>query len=412
VRVLPALLASLFVFALPYLAPEGLRGAFLGPHADDPAFHVRVERDEHLADASPVRFVRFVAGVVHGDFGRSYVQDVDVERELAEHALLTAALVALAVLLTRNRVGPSIVFGVLAVEAVLAWPGLGRVLATAIDHRDVVVIRAVLAVVLLGCVAMPRARRAPTGRTRPRPIAANAAWVWLFVVAISVAFAQRLPLIDPDALRRPHASPSVAHWLGTDDVGRDVLSRLVWGAQGTLLLVLAATATGAVVGLIVGALGAETRGTRGTVAWVGAAGVPAVGITVGLASVLSRDQFVLWQWLVPVAVGPMLAWALVAFDRSTDERPGLWPAAGALALAAAHVVAAEAVLGALGEVAPGALTWGTVIDDARAADHLAVVEVIAVAVVIVATVAALRTIAVALAGVPGRARVPNAGTMA
>ena len=53
-----------------------------------------------------------------------------------------------------------------------------------------------------------------------------------------------------------------------------------------------------------------------------------------------------------------------------------------------------------------------VIDDARSADHLAVVEVIAVAVVIVATIAALRTIAVALAGLPGRARVPNAGTMA
>jgi ABC-type dipeptide/oligopeptide/nickel transport system permease subunit len=411
-RVVPALLAVTFAFALPYLAPEGLRDAFLGPHADEPAFQVRVDREEHLSEFAPARYVRFVSGVVHGDFGRSYVQDVDVERDLAKHALLTAALVALAVLVTRNRFGPAVVFGVMAVEAALAWPGLGRVLATAVDLRDVVVVRAVLTVVLLGCVAMPRARPAFTGRRHLPRVVVDLAWVWLFVVAISVAFAQRLPLVDPDALGTAHASPTFAHWFGTDDVGRDVLARLVWGAQGTLLLAVAATVAGAVVGLIIGALGAEARATRVAVAWAGAAGIPAVGITVGLAAMLSRDQFVLWQWLVPVALGPVLAWALVFFDRSADERPGLWPGVAALAVAAANVVTAEAVLGALGGVAPGALTWGSVINDVRSADHRAVWELTAAAAVIVATVAALRTVAASLATMPGRTPVPNAGTMA
>jgi ABC-type dipeptide/oligopeptide/nickel transport system permease subunit len=411
-RIVPALLAVTFAFALPYLAPEGLRGAFLGSHADEPAAQVRVDRDEHLPEWAPERYVRFVAGVVHGDFGRSYVQNVDVERELARHALLTAALVVVALVLTRNRYGPSVVFAVLAVEAALGWPGLGRVLATAIDLRDVVVVRAVLAVVLLGCVALPRVRRGPAGRNRTPRVVVNIAWVWLFVVALSVAFAQRLPLLDPDALRVSHAAPSLSHWLGTDDVGRDVLARLVWGAQGTLLLAVAATVAGAVIGLIMGALGAEARATRVSVAWIGAAGIPAVGVSVGLASVLSRDQFVLWQWLVPVALGPVLAWALVMFDRSNDERPALWSALAALGFAAANVVAAEAVLGALGGVAPGALTWGSVINDVRTADHRAVWELLAVTVVIVATVASLRTVATSLARTPGRAPVPDAGTMA
>jgi peptide/nickel transport system permease protein len=406
------LLAVTFAFVLPYLAPEGLRDAFLGPHADEPAFQVHVDREEHLPEFVGERYVRFVVGVVHGDFGRSYVQNVDVERELAKHALLTAALVTVAVLVTRNRFGPSVVFAVLAIEAALAWPGLGHVLATAIDHRDVVVIRAVLAVVLLGCVALPRTRAVFAGRRRLPGIVVNVAWVWLFLVAVSVAFAQRLPLLDPDALRAAHAAPTWSHWFGTDDVGRDVLARLVWGAQGTLLMAVAATAAGAIVGLIIGALGAEARATRVSVRWIGAAGIPAVGVSVGLAAVLSRDQFVLWQWLVPVALGPVLAWALVAFDRSADERRDVWSAVAALALAAANVVAAEAVLGALGEVPPGALTWGTVINDVRTADHRAVWELLAVAVVVVATVAALRTVAAALVRAPGRTPLPDAGTMA
>ena len=53
--------------------------------------------------------------------------------------------------------------------------------------------------------------------------------------------------------------PSAAHWLGTDDLGRDVLSRLIWGAPNSLyastFAVSVAIALGVPVGLVIGFVG-------------------------------------------------------------------------------------------------------------------------------------------------------------
>jgi peptide/nickel transport system permease protein len=53
--------------------------------------------------------------------------------------------------------------------------------------------------------------------------------------------------------------PSAAHWLGTDDLGRDVLSRLIWGAPNSLyastLAVSVAIAIGLPIGLVIGFVG-------------------------------------------------------------------------------------------------------------------------------------------------------------
>jgi peptide/nickel transport system permease protein len=55
------------------------------------------------------------------------------------------------------------------------------------------------------------------------------------------------------------APPSAHHWLGTDDLGRDVLSRLIWGAPNSLyaslLAVSVAIVLGVPVGLLIGFLG-------------------------------------------------------------------------------------------------------------------------------------------------------------
>jgi peptide/nickel transport system permease protein len=46
--------------------------------------------------------------------------------------------------------------------------------------------------------------------------------------------------------------PSAAHWFGTDQLGRDILSRLIYGAQYTLLIVGLVAITAAPIGLLIG----------------------------------------------------------------------------------------------------------------------------------------------------------------
>ena len=85
--------------------------------------------------------------------------------------------------------------------------------------------------------APPLARRAPAARRLVRRPAAAAAGL---IVAAFVALAIAAPLVAPyspvatDYLGVRKA-PSAAHLLGTDEVGRDVLSRVVWGARASLL---------------------------------------------------------------------------------------------------------------------------------------------------------------------------------
>ena len=88
-----------------------------------------------------------------------------------------------------------------------------------------------------GAPAPPLARRAPAARRLVRRPAAAAAGL---IVAAFVALAIAAPLVAPyspvatDYLGVRKA-PSAAHLLGTDEVGRDVLSRVVWGARASLL---------------------------------------------------------------------------------------------------------------------------------------------------------------------------------
>jgi peptide/nickel transport system permease protein len=81
-----------------------------------------------------------------------------------------------------------------------------------------------------------------------------------FFVTLAV-LAPLLPIADPmatswSAIRK---APSAAHWLGTDDIGRDILSRMIWGARASLMAgvfsVGIAVAIGVPLGLISGYFG-------------------------------------------------------------------------------------------------------------------------------------------------------------
>jgi len=75
----------------------------------------------------------------------------------------------------------------------------------------------------------------------------------LFFVAV---FAPLLSPYNPDDIDRKHilVPPDIHHPLGTDDLGRDVLSRMIWGARISLAVGFVAVGIATVIGICFGAL--------------------------------------------------------------------------------------------------------------------------------------------------------------
>jgi peptide/nickel transport system permease protein len=91
------------------------------------------------------------------------------------------------------------------------------------------------------------------GRFRRNRLAAAGATV--IVLLILVAFLA--PLLAPQSPTQPdmravRAAPSASHWLGTDEVGRDVWSRLIYGARTSLSVGFGAVAIAVVIGTLLG----------------------------------------------------------------------------------------------------------------------------------------------------------------
>src|SRR5512135_1739913 len=106
--------------------------------------------------------------------------------------------------------------------------------------------------------AIPARRWRPAWRRSPLSVAG------LILIAILILVAVSAPLIAPaDPLKQVLSTrlkpPSAAHWLGTDQLGRDVLSRMMYGARISLLIGLVvvglASSVGTLVGLVAGYAG-------------------------------------------------------------------------------------------------------------------------------------------------------------
>jgi peptide/nickel transport system permease protein len=88
----------------------------------------------------------------------------------------------------------------------------------------------------------------------------NALGRWgLILTVLLVVLAVAAPLLspsDPTAqnLRARLAGPSLTHWMGTDQLGRDILSRVLYGSRVSLLVSICVVIGAGIVGLAVGSL--------------------------------------------------------------------------------------------------------------------------------------------------------------
>jgi len=132
----------------------------------------------------------------------------------------------------------------------------------------------------------------------------------LLVIALAVLAALAapwLPLSDPDTVEtasrlRPPGSPG--HPLGTDEFGRDLLSRLVWGARVSLLAGVGTAAAAMVLGVSLGLIAGYYRG------WV-------ESLIMRFTDILMAFPFILLAIAVIGVLGPSLATIIVVIGVSS-----------------------------------------------------------------------------------------------
>ena len=144
----------------------------------------------------------------------------------------------------------------------------------------------------------------------------------LILVCLAVVAAVLAPQIapsDPLAMMPEHRlmPPSAAHWFGTDDGGRDILSRIVFGTRTSLLTALGILAMASILGTIVGLIAGSCGG------WVDEVlmritdmflAFPALVLAMGLAATLGPSLFnamiatalVWWPWYARLVRGQAL----------------------------------------------------------------------------------------------------------
>lgn len=222
------------------------------------------------------------------------------------------------------------------------------------------------------------------------------AFVSLLFIATLALLAVLAPLIaphDPNAVSTSafRTPPSGDHWLGTDSAGRDVLSRLLYGARVSLTVgiaaALSATALGAVLGLMAGLLGR----------WVDAVimrlvdtflSFPSLVVILVLVSVLGPSVgtiivvIALFEWPAPCRIVRQMSLSIREADyvlaaRAIGSRrlsialrhmvaPVLPPLTVVATLLSASAILLEAALSFLGlGVERPQATWGGMLQDAQ-----------------------------------------------
>jgi len=91
---------------------------------------------------------------------------------------------------------------------------------------------------------------------RNRPALMGLGLILLFyLVALTAPWlAPYDPIAQHDIARTSYLAPSISHWFGTDKFGRDVLSRIVYGARISLAIGFLATAISITIGTLIGAV--------------------------------------------------------------------------------------------------------------------------------------------------------------
>jgi peptide/nickel transport system permease protein len=230
-------------------------------------------------------------------------------------------------------------------------------------------------------------------RLKEQPLAAIGV-VLLAVFVVCAVFAPWLAPRDPAALdlHGRLVGPSAAHWFGTDELGRDILSRTLYGARISLIVAVSVVGLSLAIGLVAGCVAGFYGGWLDTAitTYVMNAFLALPGILLaiafvafmgpGLGNVIVALAISGWVGYARLVRGQVMAVkqrefveaarALGASDLRILSRHVLpniiQPLIVQAAVGMATAVMAEATLSFLGlGVPPPAASWGSMLNDAR-----------------------------------------------
>ena len=223
------------------------------------------------------------------------------------------------------------------------------------------------------------------------------ATIGIFSVLVFVIFAIFAPFIapfDPAQINLPQrlSPPSAMHWFGTDELGRDILSRVIFGARLSMFVSISVVAGSLGIGLIVGAIAGFYGGRidRFVNVFLMNAFLSFPGILLAIAFVAFVGPGIM-NLVLALAIGGWVGYArlvraqvLAVREREFVEAAQA-PGASDLRLIVRHIlpniiqpvlvqgaigmagaVLAEATMSFLGlGVPPPAASWGSMLNDAR-----------------------------------------------
>ena len=217
--------------------------------------------------------------------------------------------------------------------------------------------------------------------------------LWIAITVLAAIFASLLGLQDPnqgnyDILNQ---GPTTAHWFGTDDLGRDIFSRVIYGARVSLTVGFGALTIGMIIGGTLGMIAAYRRGPVDIIVSSASYVMLAFPALVAVIAIVAFWGHEIWKITIIIGVASIplvfrvvraatLSYATRDFvtaaksQGATDWRiitkelfPNVLPAIISFYLiGVASVIILEGALAFLGlRVQPPTASWGNMISESR-----------------------------------------------
>ena len=196
-------------------------------------------------------------------------------------------------------------------------------------------------------------------KTRPFGILFWFAIGWVSLVIILAVFADLLPLANPNFQNYAaiNAGPSIHHLLGTDDLGRDLLSRIIYGARVSLIVGFLSVAIGLLVGGTLGLLSGYKGGRLDVALNAGSFVILAFPAIVAVIAIVAFWGVSVWKLTLIIGIGtiPLMFRVVRASSLSFAGRDFVI-AARAMGASTSRILFREI----LPNVVPVALTFGLI----------------------------------------------------